>query len=241
MRYLFIFDLHNTLVKDNDLVVVNAMNFVLAARKKNERVDIEYVRNYQAVLKPFWQYFRSVLPDASEREIEEMTLATKKLCQEFLIKQHIKKMDGAEEVLREIKKNGDTVYVLSFSTTTSMVIYLNVTGLGRYVDKMLGIENVQEIHGNYDPARVKAKLLEEHVKLTKAKYDKVFMIGDSVHDMKAGRMVGATNIYFTNTGEVLDIADYSTDKLQDIIKIAYSARVSAGQILATLKDKEPEG
>lgn len=241
MRYLFIFDLHNTLVKDNDLVVVNAMNHVLSSRKKNARVDIEYVRNYQAMLKPFAQYFRSVLPDTSEGEIEDMTLATKELCEKFLIKQYIKKMDGAEEVLQEVRKHGDAIFVLSFSTITSIDIYLQVTGLSRYVDKMFGIENIQEIRGDYDPALVKAKLLEKHLKADKDKYDKVFMIGDSVQDMKAGRSVGATNIYFTSTGEVLDIADYSIDKLQDIIKIAYSDRASTGQILATLKDKEPEG
>lgn len=239
MTYLFIFDLHNTLVKDNDLVVVNAMNLVLSNHKKNVRVDIEYVRNYQAVLKPFAQYFRSILPDASDHEIEEITLATKELCEKFLIKQYIKRMDGAEKVLQEIKKNKDVIYVLSFNTTPSMDIYLQVTGLSGYVDKMLGIENMQEIDRNHDPAVVKAGLLEEHMKVDKTSYDKIFMIGDSVHDMKAGKLVGAINIYFTNTSEVLDIADYSIDKLEDIIKIAYSERASTSQILATLKDKEP--
>jgi phosphoglycolate phosphatase-like HAD superfamily hydrolase len=239
MPYLFIFDLHNTLVKDNDLVVVNAMNLVLSNHKKNARVDIEYVRNYQAMLKPFVQYFRSVLPDAPEHEIEEMTFETKELCEKFLIKQYIKKMNGAEKVLQQIKKTGDTVYVLSFSTTESMGIYLQAAGLSTYVDKMLGIETIQEMRGNYEPAKVKTKLLENQLGANKTKYDKIFMIGDSVHDMKAGKSVGAINIYFTNTSEVLDIADYSIDKLEDIIKIAYSKRASTGQILATLKDKEP--
>lgn len=239
MPYLFIFDLHNTLVKDNELVVTNAMNLVLSNHKKNVRVDIEYVRNYQAVLKPFAQYFRSVLPDASEHEIEEITLETKELCEKFLIKQYIKRMDGAEKVLQEIKKNKDVLYVLSFSTTPSMDIYLQVTGLSGYVDKMLGIENIQEIDRSYDPALVKAGLLKEHMKVDRTSYEKIFMIGDSVHDMKAGKLVGAINIYFTNTTEVLDIVDHSTDKLEDIIKIAYSERAKTSQILATLKDKEP--
>ena len=226
-------------MKDNDLVVANAMNLVLSNHKKNVRVDIEYVRNYQAVLKPFAQYFRAVLPDASEDEIQEMTLETKELCEKFLIKQYIKRMDGAERVLQEIKKNKDVIYVLSFSTTPSMDIYLQVTGLCGYVDKMLGIENIQEMDRSYDPALVKARLLKEHMKVDKTNYKKIFMIGDSVHDMKAGKLVGAINIYFTNTTEVLDIVDHSTDKLDDIIKIAYSKRASTSQILATLKDKEP--
>ena len=222
MRYLFIFDLHNTLVKDNDLAVANAMNSVLAVHGRNVRVDIEYVRNYQATLKPFGEYFRAVLPDASQREIEEMTLATKEMCEKFMIKRYVKKMDSAEEVLKEIRKRGDAILVVSFSTIASIDIYLLVTGLDKYIDKRLGIETSQEIHGDDDPAKVKAKLLEKHLKSTKTKYDRIFMIGDSVFDMQAGKVVGATNIYFTKTGEVLDIADYSIDKLQDIIKIAYN-------------------
>ncbi len=222
MRHLFIFDLHNTLVKDNDLAVTIAMNEVLAERGRNARVDIEYVRNYQATLKPFSEYFRTMLPDASQHEIEEMTLATKAKCERFLIKKYVKKMDGAEEVLQEIKRNGDAVFVLSFSTVASIDVYLQVTGLDRYIDKRLGIESNQEIHGNDDPAKVKAKLLEKHLTAAKTIYDRIFLIGDSVHDMRAGRLVGATNIYFTKTRETLDIADYSIDRLDDIIKIAYS-------------------
>ena len=223
MQYLFIFDLHNTLVKDNDLAVANAMNSVLAGRRRNARVDIEYVRNYQATLKPFSEYFRAVLPDVSQREIEEMTLATKEMCEKFMIKKYVKKMDGAEEVLQKIRKNGDTVFVLSFSTIASIDIYLQVTGLSKYIDKRIGIESSQEIDGDDDPSKVKAKLLEEHLRAAKTKYGRIFMIGDSVFDMRAGKLVGATNIYFTKTGEVLDIADYSIDNLHGIIKIAYSA------------------
>jgi len=211
-------------VKDNDLAVMAAMNEVLAERGRNARVDIEYVRNYQATLKPFSEYFRTMLPDALQREIEEMTLTTKEKCERFLIKKYVKKMDGAEEVLQAIKKNGDAVYVLSFSTVASIDIYLQVTGLDRYIDKRLGIESNQEIRGdgNGDPARAKAKLLEKHLDAAKATYDRIFLIGDSVYDMRAGRLVGATKIYFTKTREVLDIADYSIDRLDDIIKIAYS-------------------
>lgn len=223
MLHLFIFDLHNTLVKDNDLAVMTAMNEVLAERGRNARVDIEYVRNYQAILKPFSEYFRTMLPDASQREIEEMTLATKEKCERFLIKKYVKKMDGAEEVLQEIKRNGDVAYVLSFSTVASIDIYLQVTGLDRYIDKRLGIESNQEIRGNGDPAKAKAKLLEKYLDAAKAIYDRIFLIGDSVYDMRTGRLVGAINIYFTKTREVLDIADYSIDRLDDIIKIAYSA------------------
>jgi phosphoglycolate phosphatase-like HAD superfamily hydrolase len=222
VQHLFVFDLHNTLVKDNELAVATAMNSVLAERKRNVRVDIEYVRNYQAALKPFAKYFREVLPAASQQEVEEMTLATKEICEKFLIKKYVKKMDGAEEVLQEIKKNGDATLVLSFSTIISIEIYLQVTGLGKYIDKILGIETSQEIHRDDDPASVKTKLLKEHLNTTKTKYDRIFMIGDSVSDIKAGKSVGATSIYFTKTREVLDMADYSIDKLQDIIKIAYS-------------------
>ncbi len=223
MRCLFIFDLHNTLVKDNDLAVMSAMNEVLAERGRNARVDTEYVRNYQAILKPFSEYFRTMLPDASQREIEEMTLATKEKCERFLIKKYVKKMDGAEEVLQEIKRSGDAVYVLSFSTIASIDIYLQVTGLDRYIDKRLGIESNQEIRGNGDPAKAKAKLLEKYLDAAKAIYDRIFLIGDSVYDMRTGRLVGAINIYFTKTREILDIADYSIDRLDDIIKIAYSS------------------
>ena len=222
MQSLFIFDLHNTLVKDNDLAVANAMNSVLSGRGRNARVDIEYVRNYQAALKPFSEYFHTLLPAASQREIEEMTLATKEICEKFLIKKYVKSMDGAEEVLQEIRKKGDAVLVVSFSMTTSIDIYLQVTGLGKYIDKRLGIESIQEIHGD-DPAKAKSKLLQEHLRAAETKYDMIFMIGDSVSDMKAGKSVGATNIYFTKTREVLDIADYFIDRLHDIIKIAYSS------------------
>lgn len=223
MHYLFIFDLHNTLVKDNDLAVMNAMNSVLAERGSNVRVDIEYVRNYQAALKPFAEYFRAIMPAASQHEVEEMTLATKEICEKVLIKQYVKEMDGAEEVLQQIKKKGDDIFVLSFSTITSIDIYLQVTGLSKYIDKKLGIESIQEIQRDGDPAKVKSKLLEENLKTSWGKYDAIFMIGDSVSDMKAGKSVGATNIYFTKTSEVLDIAHYSIDKLHDIIKIVYSS------------------
>lgn len=222
MRQLFIFDLHNTLVKDNDVAVTNAMNQALARSGRNIRIDIEYVRTYQAILRPFSQYFRTVLPDAPQEEIERMTLATKDLCEKSLIREHVRAMEGAEEVLQEIRKNADNVFVLSFSTITSIEIYLHLAGLTKYIDKTLGIENRQEINGDGDPSRVKAAILKEHLKGCRDRYDKIFMIGDSVFDMKAGRAVGAINIYFTKTREILDIADYFIDDLREIIKVAYS-------------------
>jgi phosphoglycolate phosphatase-like HAD superfamily hydrolase len=221
MRQLFIFDLHNTLVKDNDIVVVTAMNSVLAERGLSVRVDIEYVRHYQATLRPFASYFRNILPMIPEEQIEEMTLATKEKCEKYLIAKHVKKMEHADEVLSEIKKRSDPIYVLSFSMVSSIDIYLKVTDLGRYVDKRIGIESSQEISGNGDAGEIKASLIKKHLD-NGNRYDRIFMIGDSSSDMKAGRLLGATNIYFTSTGEQLDIADYTIDRLSQIIRIAYS-------------------
>ncbi len=223
MRRLFIFDLHNTLVKDNDLTVTEAINSVLAERKKNTRVDVEYVRNYQARLRPFSQYFRDMLPSATQQEVEEMTLATKEKCERFLIRKHVKKMDHADKVLQEIKSRGDEVLVLSFSTAASIDIYLRIAGLEELIDRRLGIETRQEVLSDEDPGRVKAGLLEEHLGAEKSKYDSMFMIGDSASDMKAGRAVGATNIYFTKTKEILDIADHRIDDLRDVLRIAYGS------------------
>jgi phosphoglycolate phosphatase-like HAD superfamily hydrolase len=220
VQQLFIFDLHNTLVKDNDLVVVTAINSVLAEHGLNVRVDIEYVRHYQATLKPFSSYFRNILPTVPERVIEEMTLATKDKCEKFLIAKYIKKMEGVEYVLSEIKKRKDSICVLSFSMITSIDIYLKTTGLEKYVDKRIGIESSQEIHTNSDAGEIKASLIRKHLDSI-SKYNRVFMIGDSVSDMKAGKLLGLTNIYFTSTGERLDIAHHSIDKLKEIIKIAY--------------------
>jgi phosphoglycolate phosphatase-like HAD superfamily hydrolase len=220
MRYLFIFDLYNTLVRDNDLAVTSAMNQVLARSGRNMRVDIEYVRTYQAKLMPFSQYFRTILPDLSEEEIGRLTLETKEICEKYTIRKYVRAMEGAEEVLQQIRKNGDTAFVLSFSTVVSIEFYLKVAGLARYADRALGIENRQEIHGDGDPGKVKAEILKEHLG---GRYERVFMIGDSIYDMKAGRSVGATNIYFTKTREVLDIADYCIDDLREIINVAYSA------------------
>ncbi|MFQ5940258.1 MAG: HAD family hydrolase [Nitrososphaerales archaeon] len=222
MQQLFIFDLHNTLVKDNDLVVVTAMNSVLAERDLNVRVDVEYVRHYQATLKPFSSYFRNILPTTPEEIIEEMTAATKDKCEKVLIAKYVKKMEDAEYVLSEIKKRNDLIYVLSFSMITSIDIYLNVIGLGKHIDKRIGIDSAQEIRAGGDAGEIKASLITKHLDNT-IRYDRTFMIGDSVSDMKAGRLLGATNIYFTGTGEQLDIAHYSIDKLSEIIKIAYNS------------------
>lgn len=222
MPQLFIFDLHNTLVKNNDITVVTAMNSVLAERGLDARVDIEYVRHYQATLKPFANYFRDILPSLPERVIEEMTLATKEKCEKFLISKYVEVMEGAEEVLTEIRKRNDTICVLSFSMVTSIDIYLQVTGLGKYVDRRIGIESSQEIHANGDPGEIKAALISKHMDDI-SRYDRTFMIGDSVSDMKAGILIGAVNIYFTGTGERIDVAHHSIDKLSDVIKIAYGA------------------
>ncbi|MEM2759691.1 MAG: HAD hydrolase-like protein [Nitrososphaerales archaeon] len=220
MQKLFIFDLHNTLVSENDKVVVTAMNSLLAEKGLNVRVDIEYVRHYQARLKPFSSYFRDVMPSVPENVIEEMTLATKERCEKSLIAKYIKKMQDAEYVLSEIKKRSDLIYVLSFSMASSIDIYLTVTGLDKYVDKRIGIEGSQEIHGDGDPGEVKAWLIKKHLK--NGEYSRIFMIGDSMSDMRAGKLIGATTIYFTGTREYLDMADYSIDRLIDIIKIAYN-------------------
>lgn len=220
MSNLFIFDLHNTLVRDNDLVVTTAMNSVLAERGMDVRVDIEYVRHYQAALRPFSSYFRSILPSYPERIIEDMTMATKEKCEGFLIARYINKMEDADYVLSEIKKRNDLIYVLSFSMASSIDIYLKVTDLGKYVNKRIGIESSQEILADGDPASIKASLIGKNLD-DKSRYERIFMVGDSASDMKAGKSIGATNIYFTSTGEQLDISNYSIDRLSDIIRIVY--------------------
>lgn len=214
MTDLHIFDFHGTLGKGNEYAVLESSNISLEKHRRTERLTIEDVVRLQG--EPWSKYFREKCPDASDEEVASMVEHAKTLGYSIFPK-HIKPIEDALKVLEEIKKKGSVTLVISITTFDALDKYLGCLAMDGLINNRIGITEEEEKLSRFDVAELKARKLLEYLK--GKSFGKVYMTGDKPEDIKAGKKIGATTVYYNLNGERSDIADYSTSDLKLLLDI----------------------
>ena len=101
------------------------------------------------------------------------------------IEEGLKAYPGAAETMKYLKNKGCTVGVVTSKMRKVATYHLELTGLNRYVDGLIGYEDTEKHKPNPDPV---LKALE----LFNAKKESTVYIGDHENDMTAAKKAGVS-------------------------------------------------
>jgi len=104
-------------------------------------------------------------------------------------------VEGARDVLRELKAAGIKVCVVSSNPRELILRVLRATGLSSYVDAVVGQDEVER--GKPDPAPILLALAR-----LSARPDEAVVVGDSVYDVLAAKRAGVAAVGITRSDEV---------------------------------------
>ena len=104
-------------------------------------------------------------------------------------------IEGAREVLRELKAVGIKVCVVSSNPRELILRVLRATGLSSYVDAVVGQDEVER--GKPDPAPILLALAR-----LSARPNEAAVVGDSVYDVLAAKRAGVAAMGITRSDEV---------------------------------------
>lgn len=157
MKNLFVFDFHGTLVKNNILAVKESTNLSLEKHKRKERATLEFCIKNEG--KPWSDYFKELCPDASEENVKSMVEYALQF-DDHLIPKYVRPMKNSIQLLKWIKKKGNTVIIISSTNKKAFKKYLKHIKIKHLVDEFIGITEEEETKGGYDIAEGKAKELK---------------------------------------------------------------------------------
>lgn len=124
-----------------------------------------------------------------------------------------KPFDGAEEVLRTLKIQGATHFILTHRLTDSTWELLDAFQLSNHIKEVIGIDK------NF-PRKPAPDSLNDLINRHQLKKSETLMIGDRRLDIEAGRNAGVATCLFDTDHFLQDIpADYSIDHLTKILDI----------------------
>lgn len=132
-----------------------------------------------------WETFGKYLPNESADQLVEEYRAIN-----FeMHKTHVKPIEGAKELLTDLKEKGYVLGIVSSKLTDAIDLGLNLFDMKDYFDVIIGLEQVKK--HKPDPEG----LFEACKKLGKG-HDSVIYVGDTTGDIKAGINAGMFTIAF---------------------------------------------
>ena len=134
-----------------------------------------------------------------------------------LHEEYVKPMTGAIELLSNLKENGYKLGVVSNKFNDAIELGLNITGLNKYIDVVIGLDKVVDSKPN--PEGIRKACIE-----LKGNFDNCVYVGDNFTDMMAGINAGAYTIGFnedaTRKASMMEAKpNCVVDKLTDIINV----------------------
>ena len=194
MRKLVLFDLDGTLV---DLFDVHIGAFI-KMEKEVFGIDLGPEDMIKNIGKPARTVIgaplleRGIDPEIIERKMETAYRVFK-----THLEGELKRVDGKElilpgvtEVLEALSRNGEILGLITGNISTVGLLILERTGLSKYF----------KVHSFGDVARRRSEMIARAVGLAEERYgfvpkeDNVFIVGDSVHDIRAGKEFGCRTI-----------------------------------------------
>ncbi|WP_297502001.1 HAD family hydrolase [Thermococcus sp.] len=117
------------------------------------------------------------------------------------------------DALKELRKLGLKLGAVSNATEENTRLVLSAFGLDRYFEVVIGKD-----YSNLDGVKPNPYLVEKALKALKLKPDEAIMVGDSAHDVLAGKRAGLKTVNVTRFGKV-DGADYYVNDLWGLVEL----------------------
>ena len=203
---LIIWDWNGTLLNDVDWGI-EVMNTMLKKRSLpllNSRADYHRVFTF-----PVIEYYRNVGLDFEKDSFEE-------LAEEYIILYYGKSKDkcilqkNAEYVLNVLQDKGMTQVILSASQQEHLVRQVTDYGVENYFEALLGISDI------YANSKIEAGLQY----LKRKRFERIVLVGDSLHDCETARALGAECLLIANGHQSRDTLLTSGEcVLEDIMDI----------------------
>jgi phosphoglycolate phosphatase-like HAD superfamily hydrolase len=214
MTNLFVFDFHGTLVEGNDEAVLESTNLSLEKHNRKERATLEFCVKNEG--KPWSDYFKELCPDANEDEIKSMVRVALSF-DDYVIPKYVKPIENSINTLEKIKRNGDTIIVVSSTNKKAFKEYLKHIKIRPLIDEFIGITGEKETKGGYGIAEWKGKKIKEFI--GNNNFNEKYVIGNNIDDIKGGKIAGAVTLFFSKGGKKCPIADYSIKDLKEILSL----------------------
>ncbi|WP_456369211.1 HAD family hydrolase [Thermococcus sp.] len=115
------------------------------------------------------------------------------------------------DALVKLKKLGLKLGAVSNATEENTRLVLGAFGLDRYFDVVIGKD-----YSNLDGVKPNPYLVEKALKALNLKPEEAIMVGDSAHDVLAGKRAGLTTVNVTRFGRV-EGADYYVKDLWELV------------------------
>jgi len=221
-KILFAWDFHGVLEKGNVYAVQELVNLVLKDFNINKEISLKETIEWYGL--SWFDYFRLMTHEKDQRFLKKMVnrvLIIQQQNWETITKKHLKARDFAQEVLREILKQGHKNIILSNTQPKHIRTFAELININCYFDDIIGVDQHCKTRINKEVHKIKAETLKKFIK--NKNFSKIIAIGDKESDIKAGRICGATTFLFIDEEIISEIkpseSDYVIKDLREILKI----------------------
>lgn len=209
---IILFDFDGTLM-DTEPAIIDSFKQVLAKYAPDLIITREMELSFLGPT--LWETFGKYLPNESaDKLVEEYRTINFEMH-----KTHVKPIEGAKELLGELKQNGYQLGIVSSKLTDAIDLGLNLFDMKDYFDVIIGLEQVKK--HKPDPEG----LFEACKKLGKG-HDSVIYVGDTTGDVLAGINAGMFTIAFAKDQERKELLEKakptrlisSLSEINDVLK-----------------------
>ena len=167
----------NGTILDDARAAMECMNVLLRRRNKPPIKDIETYR--EVFCFPVTEYYKKVGFDFEKENID--TVINEWLEQYLISVKKAPLCEGVPETLELFKRQGKKQLILSASEKNIILNLLPVLGVDKYFDEVLGLDNFSA------DSKERIALLW----MKRESPEKVLLIGDTAHDYRVARSIGA--------------------------------------------------
>ncbi|MFA6098659.1 MAG: HAD hydrolase-like protein [Patescibacteria group bacterium] len=193
--FLFIWDFHGTLEKNNVLAVQEIVNKTLKHFDIYREMTLEEAVNLYGL--SWLDYFQYIQPNGNNELWSDMRAQAVKIQQEnFIVEKYIEPNDYAREVLEKIKQAGHKNLLLSNTDPRWIRHFARLVKIDDLLDDFIGLDVHSEPRQQTEIQQLKAQALKKY--LTSKEFGKMVKIGDRESDIEAGQLIGAVTYFYRN-------------------------------------------
>lgn len=218
-------DVINKITKKHQKVIIfdcdgTLLDTFLLIEKTVYKTFEQMLPDYPLTIEEAHAFFGPVIDEtfqkyaSTESEVNELVKCYRKYNEEMMA-DYIKAYDGIEEVLKELKKQGYKIAIVSNKVTDAVKKGLIICNINQYFDVIVGAEKLTSPKPDPNGIKQVLKLL---------KRDDAIMIGDTVIDIETGKnasieTIGVTWCKTTRKTFKENKATYIIDRPQEILDI----------------------
>lgn len=176
IRYL-LFDLDGTLIDTTELIL-SCYRRSVSNLVESPPTDEEILKGFGTPLPMQLHRLFPTLRDRTDELVEQWRAAQEELHDEL-----IKPFPGTEQVLAELHRRGYPVGIVTSKERSTAKRGMALYGIDRYVDLIVSLDDTENHKPHPEP-------LLKAMELMAAPSEETIYVGDSLHDMRAGRAAG---------------------------------------------------